>query len=62
MIIEDSYDLGSPQCGKDRAFTCIPTNLTILFKIYSIKTHLLNRGRNRIALKIFDIKGFGSFS
>jgi len=62
MKIEDSYDLGSWKCGKGKAFSHIPTNYIILYKINSTKNHLIKRGRVSIALKMFDIKGFDSFS
>jgi len=55
MITGNISDLGSWKCGKGKTFTHIPTNLIILFKINSIKTHLINRERKSIALKMFDI-------
>ena len=39
MMIEDSYDLGLWKCGKDRAFTHIPTNFMILIKTNSSFDH-----------------------
>jgi len=62
MKVNCICDLGSWKCGKGRAFTHIPTNLTLLSKNFFIKKHLKKRGRMSIALKMFDIKGFGSFS
>jgi len=55
MMIGKNCDLGSWKCGKGRAFTHIPTNFIILFKINSIRTHLIKRGRKNIALKMFNI-------
>jgi len=55
MIIGNSYELGSWKYGQGRAFTHIPTNLIILFKINSTKTHLIKRLRISIALKRFNI-------
>jgi len=34
----------------------------ILIKINSIKNHPIKRGRKSIVLKMFDLKGFESFS
>jgi len=62
MMIWNSNDLGSWKCGKGKAFTHIPTNFIILFIMNSIKNHLIKSGRIGIALKMFDINGFGSFS
>jgi len=62
MTIGDIYNLSSWKCGKCKAFTHIPANFIILFKINSIKNHLIKRGRTSIVFKKFDIKGFESFS
>jgi len=39
MTIEYRYDFGSWKCGKGWAFTHIPTNSIILFKINSSFDH-----------------------
>jgi len=54
-MVEYKYDLGLWKCGKGRAFTQIPTNLILLFKINSIKNHLVKRGRKSVASKMFNI-------
>ena len=54
-------DLGSWKCGKDKAFTHIPTNFMILIKINSIKNHLIKKRRRNIALKKFNINRYWKF-
>jgi len=58
MITGNISDLGLWKCGKGKAFTHIPTNLILLFKINSTKNHLIKRGRKRIASKKFNINRF----
>jgi len=48
--------------GKAKTFTHIHANFMILIKINSIKNHPIKRGRKSIVLKMFDLKGFESFS
>jgi len=61
MITGNKYELGSWKCEKANVFTHIPTNFIILFKINSIKNHLIKRGRKSIALIMFNINRFRKF-
>jgi len=58
MIIGNINNFGSWKYGKGKAFTHIPTNFIILYKINSIKNHLLKRGGTGIALKKSNINRF----
>jgi len=55
MINWEKNCFGSGKYGEGKAFTHIPTNLFILFKINSTKNHLIKRGRKSIASKKFNI-------
>jgi len=60
MISVRDCDVGLWKCGKGKAFIHIPTNFFILLK-KSLNILFLKEIKS-IALKMFDIIGFDSFS
>jgi len=61
MKSDNGYDLGSWKCGKDRAFTHIPSNFIVLFERNSSKNQTKKEGRTSLFLKKSNINSFGNF-
>jgi len=60
MMTVKEYESGSWKCEVRKAFTHIPANYIIPFKINSIKIYPIKRGRS-VVLKTFNINRFWKF-